>query len=347
MFSFRTTPLESQSDKSLLTGSVACFVSDSAFNPKTGHYSFEVFRSRGNLRKLSFATTCGGQDSRLSFSQEELEMVNAVVVDIQDLGCRHAALTRDVMRLLTYCARLETPPAVYIVDHPNPAGSAVESGMPAFGAGEWIPKAALRHGLTLGELCQLYADELGAKFPLHIISATLADTSALIPPASDAPTPLTPYMYSGHSLWTLTSLNPGLGTSRPYELVGAPWIRHDCLSAPPCPEEAVMRHCTFVPSYGLYKGEICNGYQIMVLDKVHYHSFLHFLSLAGYFASRYSQFEVQGELHTLISDPVVSEYLRGGIDMDIVCEAVKDGEQKWIRKARRYLLYDRSPLRMK
>lgn len=347
MFSFRTTALERQSDKALTSGAVGVFASDAAFDPNTGHYSFEVFRSRGNLSRLFFVPVFEGSRSRFDYSQSDLECLDALVIDVQDIGCRIAPLTREVMRLLSSCARLETPPAVYIVDHPNPAGSAVEGGMAV--SGDWIPKVALRHGLTLGELAGLYCNEIGAKFPLHVISANASKgfIQWSIPPSSDAPSPLTPFLYSGHSLWKFAGLNPALGTSRPYELFGAPWLSIDSLSPPPCPPEAVLRPCTFIPSEGLYNGEICRGYQIILKDKEHYHSLLHFLALAGYFAKRYSQVEFSEELFETLADPVVGEYLRGGIGLDIASEAIKDAEQKWIRKARRFLLYEKSPVRMK
>ena len=58
-------------------------------------------------------------------------------------------------------------------------------------------------------------------------------------------------------------------------------------------------------------------------------------------------FEITPGLHAKVADPVISEYLRGGITFDVVQEHVKLEEQKWIRKARRFLLYDNSPYRIK
>ncbi len=64
-------------------------------------------------------------------------------------------------------------------------------------------------------------------------------------------------------------------------------------------------------------------------------------------ADRDSRFEITPGLLAKIDDPVISEFLRGGITFDIVQEHVKLEEQKWIRKAKRYLLYDDSPYRIK
>ena len=66
-----------------------------------------------------------------------------------------------------------------------------------------------------------------------------------------------------------------------------------------------------------------------------------------WFADRDSRFEITPELLERIDDPVIAEYLRGRITFDIVQEHVKLEEQKWIRKARRFLLYEDSPYRIK
>ena len=66
-----------------------------------------------------------------------------------------------------------------------------------------------------------------------------------------------------------------------------------------------------------------------------------------HFADRYSQFEMSPALFVKIADPVIEEYLRGRLTFDVVQEHVKLEEQKWIRKARRFLLYDDAPYRRK
>ena len=66
-----------------------------------------------------------------------------------------------------------------------------------------------------------------------------------------------------------------------------------------------------------------------------------------HFSERYSQFRILDSLPGRLADPVMMEYLRGGITFDIVEEHVKSEEQKWIRKAKRFLLYDDAPVRIK
>ncbi|MCQ2174654.1 MAG: DUF1343 domain-containing protein [Bacteroidales bacterium] len=355
MFSFRTTPIADQLDKSLTEGKVGCFCTQNCWDTGTGRYMWEVFRHRGNLAKLFTPSTTEltPLTSHFDFSQDELEKLNAVVVEIQDVGCRYFNYTRDVMRLLLFRSRMAEGPSIYIVDHPNPAGRTVEGSMPTtLDTSLWIPEVAHRHGLTLGELCSLYHHEIGADFPLHVISAYSCPSSyELMPwtiaPASDIPGFFTCQLYSGGGLWNNTSITPGIGTSRPYEYIGAPFIKADGIEDVPCPESAMMRPCSFTPSAGRYRDERCFGYQIMLKPGGQYHSLMHTLRLMRYFAEHYSDFEMLPELFVKIADPVIEEYLKGGITFDIVQEHIKGEEQKWIRKAKRFCLYDDLPCRIK
>ena len=211
---------------------------------------------------------------------------------------------------------------------------------------------AHRHGLTLGELCLLYYSEIGAKYPLHVISAHCSTAGRdflpwVIAPASDIPGMFTCEMYPGGGLWNNTSISPAIGTARPYEYLGAPFIKHSDIRFIPAPAGAMMRPCSFTPAAGRYKGERCYGYQIMLLPGAKYHSLLHTLQLIKHFAGHYSQFEMYDSLFVKIADPVIEEYLKGDLGFDIVQEHVKTEEQKWIRKARRFCLYDDLPYRMK
>ncbi len=309
MFSFRTTPLEVQLDKALLDGRVGCFCNQNCFDTKSEKYMYEIFRKRGNLARLfmpSSSELTPGTD-HIEFSQSDLEGLDAVVVEIQDVGVRYFNFTRDVMRLLSVRARMEDGPAIYVVDHFNPLGRIVEGTMPAVESDIWTPKVAHRHALTLAELCNLYYGEINAKFPLHVISAECNQTGRDIMP------------------WTIAPSS----------------------DLPPHPEDVIMRPCSFTPSAGRYAMQACRGYQIILKPGAQYHNLLHTLEMMRYFAERYSQFEMLPSLFVKVADPVIEEYLKGRITFDIVQEHIKGEEQKWIRKAKRYALYDETPYRIK
>ena len=211
---------------------------------------------------------------------------------------------------------------------------------------------ANRHGLTLGELVNLYASEIGARFPIHVISATATDANRqlmpwTIAPASDIPGLFSSYLYSGGGLWNNTTLTPGIGTARPYEYIGAPFVKPVHPEDLPQANGALLRPCSFTPAAGQWAGERCFGFQIMLVPGASYHSLLHTLHLMRWFREHYSAFEFLPALWAKLADPVLEAYLKEDIPFDVVQEHIKLEEQKWIRKAKRYLLYDDQPYRMK
>lgn len=354
MFSFRTTPIEEQLDKALVDGKVGVFCTQNCWDSRKGRFLYDIFKERGNLSKIFIPrdTELTPTTNHIEWDASDIEGLSAIVVEIQDVGARYFNYTRDVMQLLSMCARAADSPAIYIIDHINPAGRVVEGTIPAIESDIWTPKVAHRHGLTLGELCCLYCNEIDAKFPLHIISALVSTTGKdLLPwtiaPASDIPGMFTCYMYSGGGLWNNTTITPGIGTARPYEYLGAPFIKTEDIRFLPAPQGVMMRPCSFTPAAGRYQGEKCYGYQIMLQPGCQYHSLLHTLQLMRHFADRYSEFEMLPSLFVKVADPVIETYLKGDITFDIVQEHVKLEEQKWIRKAKRFTLYDDAPYRMK
>ena len=354
MFSFRTTPLEDQLDKALREGKVGCFCTQNCWDTARGRYMYDLFRERGNLA-IVFSpreTELTPGTNHIAFTAEGLQGLDAVVVEIQDAGARYFNYTKDVFMLMEALAAMETAPALYVVDHINPAGRIVEGSVPAGKPEPHTPKVAHRHGLTLGELCVLYSAEIGARFPLHIISALASDaTRQLLPwtiaPASDIPGMFTCPMYSGGGLWNNTTVTPAIGTARPYEYFGAPFIRHSRLDILPAPQGVLMRPCSFTPAAGRYEGQACNGWQIMLQPGAQYHSLLHTLQLMRYLGERYPAFERTEGFSAKIADARMEAYLDGEITYQDLQEHVKAEEQKWIRKAKRFTLYEDQPYRIK
>ena len=355
MFSFRTTPLEDQLDKALIYGKVGCFCTQNCWDTSRGRWMYDLFRERGNLEVVFTPRDAelSPDTNHIEFEAERLRGLSAVVVEIQDVGVRYFNYTKDVMHLMEILHLLdEEAPSLYIVDHINPAGRIVEGTIPAVIGEMHVPRVAHRHGLTLGELVHLYAAEIGAKFPIHVISAAASDTNhQLMPwsiaPSSDLPGLFSAYLYSGGGLWNNTTVTPAIGTARPYEYIGAPFIKPGLPPDLPQAEGALLRPCSFKPAAGRYAGQRCQGFQILLVPGEEYHSLLHTLQLMRWFTETYSAFEFDEGFRVKLADPVMEEYLKGSITFDIVREHVKLEEQKWIRKAKKFTLYDDQPVRIK
>ncbi len=241
MFSFRTTALEDQLDKALLDGNVACFCTQNCWDTGRGRYMYELFEQRKNLKALFLPkyTELTPGTNHIEFDPKLIDGLDAIVVEIQDVGSRYFNYTKDVLHLMEEMKTMENTPSLYIVDHINPAGRVVEGTMPSTEYREpYTAKIPHRHGFTLGEICNLYYTEIGANYNLHIISALASHcTSAIMPwtiaPASDISGLFTCMLYSGGGLWNNTTISAGIGTSRPYEYIGAPFIKHNPLDTLP------------------------------------------------------------------------------------------------------------------
>ena len=355
MFSFRTTSLEDQLDKALLEGKVGCFCTQNCWDTQSGRYMYDIFRERGNLQVIFSPrdTELTPLTNHIEFSEAELHELNAVVVEIQDVGARYFNYTKDVLRLMDALKEMkEEAPSLYVVDHINPAGRVVEGTMPSSVLEPNVAKVAHRHGLTLGELMNLYYHEIGAKFALHVISAMATDSNhQLMPwtiaPASDIPGLFTCDMYSGGGLWNNTNITPAIGTARPYEYIGAPFIKTSAAGIVPVAEGVMLRPCSFTPSCGKYEGKKCFGYHIMREPGVEYHSFMHTLALLRYFKDHYEEFKLEEGFEAKLSDQLLLDYINGKVSWEEAREHIKLEEQKWIRKAKKFILYDDQPYRIK
>ena len=355
MFSFRTTSLEEQLDRTLQEGKVGCFCTQNCWDTEKGRYMYDIFRERGNLSMIFSPrdTELTPDTNHIEFSIDDIKALDAVIVEIQDVGSRYFNYTKDVFRLMDALKELkDESPSLYIVDHINPAGRVVEGTMPSAELEAYVPKVAHRHGLTLGELVNLYYHEIGARFALHVISALATDSNKqlmpwTIAPASDIPGLFTCDMYSGGGLWNNTNISPAIGTARPYEYIGAPFVKTASSEPVPVADGVLMRPASFTPSCGKYAGKKCFGYQIMLEPGVEYHSLMHTLQLMRYFKDRYKEFCLEDGFAAKLSDPVLLGYINGEVSWEDAKEHIKVEEQKWIRKAKKFVLYEDHPYRMK
>ena len=355
MFSFRTTSLEEQMDRALRQGSVGCFCTQNCWDTEHGRFMYDIFSERGNLKIILTPrdTELTPLTNHIEFSADDLAGLNAIVVEIQDVGSRYFNYTKDVMRLMEVLKEMgDDAPAMYIVDHINPAGRVVEGTMPSLTQEPNVAKVAHRHGLTLGELANLYYHEIGAKFAIHVVSALATESNKqlmpwTIAPASDIPGLFTCDMYSGGGLWNNTNMSPGIGTARPYEYIGAPFIKHTRNEHLPLADGVMLRPCSFTPSCGRYQGQKCYGYQIMLEPGTEYHSLLHTLQLIRYFKETYSDFSLEAGFEEKVSDQTIIDYVNGKASYEDLREHIKVEEQKWIRKAKKFVLYDDQPYRIK
>lgn len=211
---------------------------------------------------------------------EMLDGLDAVVFDLQDVGVRVYTFVWTMALAMEACA--EAGVAFVVFDRPNPVGGRVREG-PVLRAGfesfVGLHPVPLRHGLTAGELARWLNVERGIGCELDVVACdglgrTMHFDDTGLPwvlPSPNLPTTDSATVYPGMVLLEGTNLSEGRGTTRPFELFGAPYLDGNALAELASAEMgsgAVLRPCSFQPTFQKHAGEICHGAQIHVTDPV-------------------------------------------------------------------------------
>jgi uncharacterized protein YbbC (DUF1343 family) len=248
----------------------------------------EVGHSRERASGLPVYSLYG--DTRVPTPQM-LAGLDAVLIDLQDVGSRYYTYVYTMLHVLEACAR-ETK-RVIVLDRPNPVGGTVVDGNvldPEYCSFVGMHPLAVRHGMTVGELALMFREELALDVDLHVVRMRgwrrdmhFDDTRLpWVLPSPNMPTPDTAFVYPGGCLIEGTNLSEGRGTTRPFELVGAPWL--DGLALARALEKEKLdgvgfRAATFTPTFHKHAGSPCHGVQVHVLDRERFPAFLAYLLL--------------------------------------------------------------------
>jgi uncharacterized protein YbbC (DUF1343 family) len=208
--------------------------------------------------------------------------VETVVFDIQDVGARFYTYVWTMYAAMK--AAVATGARFVVLDRPNPVGGAARGPMlrPGFTSGVGQLEIVQQHGLTVGELARLFdaeflpADAGGRLDELTVIPVsgwsreqTFAGTGLTwVLPSPNMPTPDTALLYPGTCLFEATNLSEGRGTTRPFELIGAPYI--DDRWAAALQDKGIpgvgFREAYFTPTFSKQAGKVCGGVQVHVTD---------------------------------------------------------------------------------
>jgi uncharacterized protein YbbC (DUF1343 family) len=221
----------------------------------------------------------GSSAESLRPDTRSLRGLDALVFDIQDVGARYYTYQATMLFCMEAAARAKL--AFFVLDRPNPIGGRAVEGpalRPGFGSFCGVHDVAVRHGLTVGELAGMYREERGLDLALTVIPCRgwrrgMYQRDTGLPwvfPSPNMPTPETALVYPGMCLIEGTNLSEGRGTTRPFELFGAPWLDAgrlaEALTADRLPG-ARFRPVRFIPAWDKHAGERCNGVEVVVVDR--------------------------------------------------------------------------------
>lgn len=216
-------------------------------------------------------------------TDEMLEGIDHVFVDLQDVGTRIYTYIYTVTLLMEACARKGIE--VVILDRPNPIGGvAIEGNMLNMEFSSFVGRHPLpvRHGLTIGEVAEMAKAFWGANCPLQIIKMEgwgremyFEDTGLpWVMPSPNLPTVEAAFTFVGTVLFEGTNISEGRGTTRSLEIVGHPQIEPYSLN-----EKLrqifkeyemggfILRPLAFMPTFQKHQGKACGGFQIHVTDR--------------------------------------------------------------------------------
>ncbi len=262
------------------------------FSPEHGlmgtHQDLEgvVTAQESMLEGVRVFSLYGTSPDSLKPSEEMLEGVDVLLVDLQDVGSRYYTYVATLAYCMEACG--DAGAEIWVLDRPNPIGGCKVEGSPlspemqSFVGRYPMP---VRHGMTIGECARMIRDFFHVSCKLRVVPMEgwtrrmWYDQTGLpwMMPSPNMPTLDTATVYPGACLIEGTNLSEGRGTTRPFEIVGAPWIEPNTLAKhlqgiglP----GVVFRPLWFRPTFQKHAGQTCGGIQIHVEDRDRFLPFL-------------------------------------------------------------------------
>jgi len=267
----------------------------------------------------------GANFESLRPTPEQLKGLDALVIDMQDVGSRYYTFQATML----YCMQVALPLRikVFVLDRPNPIGGEAVEGpalLKGFGSYVGAHNLATRHGLTMGELALLYERELGLDDgELQVVPCEgwkrgqYFDETGLpwVLPSPNMPTVDTAIVYPGQCLIEGTNLSEGRGTTRPFEICGAPWLDGTKLSRRMNDEKLPgvhFRGLAFRPTFQKHAGKDCGGVQMHVTDRKTFQPVRASLALLSAIREMSGeQFAWRTEIYEFVKDPIAIDLLFG------------------------------------
>ncbi len=287
--------------------------------------------------------------------QSMVKEIEVMLFDLQDVGTRVYTYIATMAYAMEACAEAGIP--FIVLDRPNPINGVAMEGpilkYPDFSSFVGLYPIPLRHGMTVGELALLFNEKfLKKKAQLTVIPAegwkrTMWFDETGLPwviPSPNMPTLDTATVYPGQVLLEGTNVSEGRGTTRPFELCGAPWI--DGYELAEAMNELALpgvrfREAWFTPTFSKYRGELCGGVQVHVTDRNLYQPIKTSLLLIQMIKKMYPEkFEFHGTyFDKLMGTDEVRKYLEAKKDLKELFSRWDEALQTFAAERYPFLLY--------
>ncbi len=305
----------------------------------------------------------GDEAKSLSPNLQHLAEIDNLVFDIQDIGSRYYTFIYTLANCMEVCR--EAGVRMIVCDRPNPInGITVEGNLVGENWRSFVGQypIANRHGMTVGELAKMFNTTFGIACDLTVIPMRGWERSmwhdqtgvCWVPPSPNMPTLETATVYPGMCLIEGTKLSEGRGTTLPFELVGAPFIKAHALADQLKNEKlpgVIFRPQYFKPMFQKCHRESCGGVQLHVTDRDRFKPLLTGIAVIRAIHQLYPrQFAWRTEAYEFVNDRLAIDILYGNSDFrenfitnNASLETIEDswnGELKEFKKIRQeFLIY--------
>jgi len=304
----------------------------------------------------------GSSEASLRPTPAMLEGLEVLVVDLQDVGARYYTFAATMVYAMEAAAQAGVE--IMVLDRPNPLGGELIEGPPvdpAFTSFVGAYDLPIRHGLTMGEYARLMRARLSLDLELSVIPMRgyrremdfEATGVPWVMPSPNMPTVDTAWIYPGMCLFEGTTMSEGRGTTRPFELLGAPWLdgvawaqrasRHGLPGV-------ILRPCYFTPTFQKHARTRCGAVQIHVTDRALVRSVrLAVVLLSAAIALEPEYFGWRAEAYEFVKDRLAIDLLfgsagprlalEGGEDPDAIVDGFAENERRFREERAAHLLY--------
>ncbi len=294
---------------------------------------------------------------------EMLADVDVLVFDIQDVGTR--VYTFIYTMAFAMEAARECRKRFIVLDRPNPIGGIQIEGNilePEFQSFVGMFPIAMRHGMTIGELALMFNREFGIDSELEVVkmegwrrSMWYEDTRLpWVMPSPNMPTVDTAVVYPGSVMFEGTNVSEGRGTTRPFEIIGAPYIEPDELSEVLIKDKlpgVVFRPLHFQPAFHKFAGELCGGIQIHITDRGSFKAVITGVAIISAIRRLYPDgFQWKQPPYEYVYDKLpfdvinggsrLREQIEAGTNVAQIEEGWREGLKNFNERREPYLLYD-------
>lgn len=327
----------------------------------TGHTQDNMIEWENFIHPEYKIPVCSLYGKRREPHEKWLEGLELFIIDLQDVGSRYYTFIWTMALCFKVCEKLGIP--VLILDRPNPISASIIEGFilrEEFSSFVGLHPLITRHGMTIAEIGLYFKEFFYKKLNLNFIlmknykrNYFYEDTKLKwIMPSPNMPSEETALLYPGMCLLEGTNLSEGRGTTKPFEIFGAPFFdeKIDKEIKKLNSENIFFRPLYFEPTFNKYKGQICRGFQIHILNKRKLNSFF-----TGYQILRIShrlypdkfkwkeppyEYEYEKLPIDILSG---TDYLRKSIEEEIPLKKIKEKEEeecKMFKKLRKeFFLY--------